>query len=83
MRRWNSRIRVINFRNYTTVIEYPVCEELFKSEQHQRRGEGVHGLRKDEPDGCGVDVSDKLRAQVLQGGSRTAVAAAGRFQTAA
>ena len=73
MRRWNSRIRVINFRNYTTVIEHPACEELFIREQHQRRSEGVHGLRQDEPDGCGVDVSDKLRAQVLQGHGRDAV----------
>ena len=41
------------------------------------KGAGVHSLRHDEPDGCGVGVPHELRSQVLQGEGGDAVSGRG------
>ncbi len=37
------------------------------------KGAGVHSLRHDEPDGCGVGVPHELRPPLLQGEGGVAV----------
>ena len=46
------------------------------------KGAGVHSLRHDEPDGCGVGVPHELRSQVLQGEGGDAVGFLLRIVTA-